>query len=673
MNTPWFRSHPGWLGLLAIPPALVLTATVLCPLTGCSGGGGSSSNPPTQLTYSVMNPVWDATLAITPDQPTVTGGQATRWTVNPGLPAGLTLDPNSGVISGTPAAPTLQASYRVTAANGDGSASAALSITIASPPQITTQPTDQSVGVGQTATFQAAATDTVPFTYQWSKNATPISGATSASYTTPACSMADDGAAFTVGVIDPGGTLTSAAAHLSVSPAPSITTQPADDSVTQGAGASFTVAATGYAPLSFQWYRGASLITGCTGTTCTLASTVLADNGAAFSALVTDGHGLTTQSGSGILYVYAPPSITSQPMPETVAQGASAAFTVGASGTGAFTYQWYRGSNPIAGATASTYTLSAAAYPGDNGATFSAAVADPYGGTTFSASAALTVVSSATPANTWVSGVGDDANPAATRTAPERTVAKALTLTLPGGEVDVLDPGNFGPITITKSVTLDGPDHCGVLDTSSNGEIVVNAGAGDTVILRNLEINCAGFDGSGNPIPAAHGVQFISGGLLVLEHCTIYGFTQAGVDVALAGGGRLVMRDVHITGGQCSVKLASSALALDAVLEHCVLEGAETGLAALAGAAQLDHVRVAQNSSVGVQTQGGTISIEHSTLSGNAIAVQAVSGTVRLADDDLYDNGAAFGTGGGNLLTAGTNRLAGNPPTTATLSPLTLQ
>src|SRR5580692_517138 len=96
---------------------------------------------------------------------------------------------------------------------------------------------------------------------------------------------------------------------------------------------------------------------------------------------------------------------------------------------------------------------------------------------------------SAQATRTWISGVGDDANPCS-RTAPCKTFAGAISKTATGGEIDCLDPGGFGALTITKAITLD----CGygqvgsVLVSGSNG-IVVAAGASDVVIIRNLEIN----------------------------------------------------------------------------------------------------------------------------------------------------------------------------------------
>src|ERR1041384_3149945 len=90
---------------------------------------------------------------------------------------------------------------------------------------------------------------------------------------------------------------------------------------------------------------------------------------------------------------------------------------------------------------------------------------------------------------TWVSGVGDDANPCS-RTAPCKTFAGAISKTAAGGEIDALDPAGYGAVTITKAMTIDGGGGQGAsgLVAGTNG-IAVQAGASDVVILRNLRIN----------------------------------------------------------------------------------------------------------------------------------------------------------------------------------------
>src|SRR4029077_2722812 len=113
---------------------------------------------------------------------------------------------------------------------------------------MTTQPTSTTVTAGQTATFSVSASGTTPISYQWRKNTSNISGATAASYTTPATTNADNGSKFDVVVSNSAGSVTSSQAMLTVnsaSVAPAITTQPSNQSVTAGQTAVFSLAATG--------------------------------------------------------------------------------------------------------------------------------------------------------------------------------------------------------------------------------------------------------------------------------------------------------------------------------------------------------------------------------------------------------------------------------------------
>ena len=139
-------------------------------------------------------------------------------------------------------------------------------------PAISTQPSNQTVTAGQTATFSVTATGTAPLSYQWQKGTTSIAGATSASYTTAPTTTADNGSQFKVVVSNSTGNITSNAATLTVNSAPvapSISQQPSNQTVTVGQTATFSVTATGTAPLSYQWQKGTTQIAGATSASYT--------------------------------------------------------------------------------------------------------------------------------------------------------------------------------------------------------------------------------------------------------------------------------------------------------------------------------------------------------------------------------------------------------------------
>jgi hypothetical protein len=266
-------------------------------------------------------------------------------------------------------------------------------------PSIATQPQSQSVTLGQTATFSAAANGTAPLAFQWQKNMANITmNANSATYTTPAAQVGDDGATFRVIVTNSAGSATSNAATLSVtSPTkPSITTQPANQSVVVGAMATFTVDASGTAPLTYQWIQGTMNIPNSNSPSFTTAATTAGDNGETFKVTVTNSAGSVT-SNPATLSVTSPstkPAITAQPANQSVAVGAMATFTVGASGTAPLTYQWIQGTTNIPNSNSPSYTTPATT-AGDNGDTFKVMVSNSAGSAT-SNPATLTVTSVST-------------------------------------------------------------------------------------------------------------------------------------------------------------------------------------------------------------------------------------------------------------------------------------
>jgi hypothetical protein len=126
---------------------------------------------------------------------------------------------------------------------------------------------------------------------------------------------------------------------------------------------------------------------------------------------------------------------------------------------------------------------------------------------------------------TWVSGVGDDANPGS-RTAPCKTFAGAISKTAAGGEIDVLDPGGFGAITIVRAVTLDGSGSFGSILVAGTNAIVIAAQATDVVVVRGLKLQ-----GLGTGINAGlNGIRITSAAAVFIENCDIQNFSQSGID-----------------------------------------------------------------------------------------------------------------------------------------------
>jgi hypothetical protein len=279
-----------------------------------SNTAGSVSSNAATLT---VNPAPVApSITTQPTSQTVTAGQTASFSAAATGTAPLNYQwrKNGTAISGTTSSsyttPAITSSdngaqFTVTVSNTAGSVTSnAATLTVnAAPvaPSITTQPSNQTVTAGQTASFSVAATGTAPLNYQWSKNGTAISGATSSTYTTPTTISSDNGAQFTVTVSNTAGSVTSNAATLTVNPvpvAPSITTQPSNQTVTAGQTASFTVAATGTSPLNYQWRKNGTAISGATSSSYTTPATTSSDNGAQFTATVSNTAGSATSNAA---------------------------------------------------------------------------------------------------------------------------------------------------------------------------------------------------------------------------------------------------------------------------------------------------------------------------------------------------------------------------------------
>jgi len=277
-----------------------------------------------------------------------------------------------------------------------------------SAPVISVHPSPVTVTAGGQATFSVVAVGNPDPTIQWQSQTgggswSNVAGATSATYTFTAA-LADNGKLYRAVATNSVGSSTSNSAALTVasSTAPTITTHPSPATVTDGGQASFTVAATGTAPITYQWQSqtgGGSWgnVAGATSATYTFTA-AMSDNGKLFRAVATNSAGSATSNSAALTVTSSPiaPAISSHPVATTVTVGGQASFTVAATGSPAPTYQWQSQTGGgswgnVAGATSATYTFTAAM--SDNGKLFRAVATNSVGSAT-SNSAALTVTSS---------------------------------------------------------------------------------------------------------------------------------------------------------------------------------------------------------------------------------------------------------------------------------------
>jgi hypothetical protein len=274
---------------------------------------------------------------------------------------------------------------------------------------------------------------------------------------------------------------------------------------------------------------------------------------------------------------------------------------------------------------------------------------------------------------TWVSGVGDDANPCS-RTAPCKTFAGAISKTAAGGEISVLDPGGFGVVTITKAITINGDGTlAGILSAGTTG-IIVNAGVNDKITIRNISINGAG--------TGLNGIRFLAGKQLTVENCWISGFTTRGIDVTATGSVTLFVRNTNISGGATGVFATSSGGVALAQLDNVHLTGLTNGLEVSANArANISGSIISGNASNGLLASTGTsiINAENNQITFNDLTgVNAsVSGaSIRLTGNDISNNTTGINiAAGATVFSAGNNRVFFNASSQAPngAPPLTVQ
>ena len=269
---------------------------------GGSGGGGGSVTveKPTITTQPAAQTVVSGASASFAVSATGTAPLSYQWKKNGvDIPGATTSTYTTPATSSADIDSPLAYSVAVSNSAGtDTSTNASLTVTAAPvAPAIDTQPAAQTVKAGQTATFSVTATGTAPLGYQWKKNGSPIDGATASSYTTPVTTSADHGARFSVVLSNSVGTVTSSEASLTVGPA--ITTQPAALTVAPGKTATFSVTATGTAPLRYQWKKDGTPIDGATASSYPIANASSADDGV-YSVVVTDSAGTVTSSNASL-------------------------------------------------------------------------------------------------------------------------------------------------------------------------------------------------------------------------------------------------------------------------------------------------------------------------------------------------------------------------------------
>jgi len=267
------------------------------------------------------------------------------------------------------------------------------------------------------------------------------------------------------------------------------------------------------------------------------------------------------------------------------------------------------------------------------------------------------MLNATTIAHTWVSGAnGSDTNPC-TRTAPCATFAAAAANTTAGGIISVADPGDFGPVDITKSLTIDGTNGGSITQTNSTGigevdAVTIGVLSAVNVTLRNLTLN--GFGQGFNGIWAGGPVN------LTIENCLIENFKYSGVAMAGNEEQNVVIRNTVIVGGQSGFNVFES-VPTHATLQNVTIQGASNAVSVGSGITEISNSVLTQNTMTVLAGSGATVSVDSSMLTMNWTAVCADAGaTIRLVNNDIFDNENGVFNCGGHVMTNDNNRESGN-------------
>lgn len=271
---------------------------------------------------------------------------------------------------------------------------------------------------------------------------------------------------------------------------------------------------------------------------------------------------------------------------------------------------------------------------------------------------------------TWVSGVGDDANPCS-RTAPCKTFAGAISKTAAAGEINCLDPGGFGGVTITKSITISCQGVTGGVLVSGTNAIVINATTNDEIVLKGLDI-----EGLGTGL---NGIRVIQAGLVHVEDCIIRNFKAGapnGFGIQFAPSSNLLFTVTRVslinngngaTGG--GIQIRPTGGATRGTMDRVVATGNVFGIAADGTGGTLGiNVTVRDstvngNSSAGILSATGAtgtgIMVANTAATNNGIGVQAAGAgaILRIGGSQITGNGTGVS---GAVLSYGNNQLNGN-------------
>ncbi len=273
---------------------------------------------------------------------------------------------------------------------------------------------------------------------------------------------------------------------------------------------------------------------------------------------------------------------------------------------------------------------------------------------------AFPILVDAQATRTWVSGVGDDVNPCS-RTAPCKTFAGAISKTATNGEINCLDPGGYGAVTITKSITIDCEDTQGSILAAGTNGVIVNITAGtDTkkhVRLRGLSIN-----GVSNTA-AVSGVRVLAANFVSVEDTVIDGFQNHGISIETTSGTPKIMVDrVSIRGNVGNgINTFINGGSVNLAISNSVFSSNATGVNLSSNTKATIRDSSAVNNATGLAAFSAEMNVFSCMISGNTTGIFAnSSSTFRLYGNIVTSNGTGLSSSGGAILSSSNNQVDGN-------------
>jgi hypothetical protein len=260
---------------------------------------------------------------------------------------------------------------------------------------------------------------------------------------------------------------------------------------------------------------------------------------------------------------------------------------------------------------------------------------------------------------TWVSGGGDDAAPCS-HTAPCKTFAGAISKTLAGGEISVINAGSYGAVTIDKAITINGNGTLASVLAQSGPAITVQAGATDVVTLKDLNINGVG--------QANNGIRYLSGKALNVLHTWISGFKFRGIDASLTDSGQLFTDEVTISNCQDGIRTTTTTNFLFAVINRTQITGMTgDGVDVQTGSrVTIRDSVMSLNADEGINITSTTgnagLNLENTLLDKNSIGLTQNNpgGNVQISGVMITNNNTGINNLAGSVVSFGNNRVGGN-------------